>query len=256
MRGQAAPAAPGQDGIAIQSSLPRRTSKRKRKGRHRRDTRPVSFGSWSELGERRSQAIRDFITAHVAKTHGSKQHTATFRRAHADPRTASGFNRLWKEMVYPLVCTRSQGSQIWDIDGNQYIDMLSGFGPNLLGHAEPDINAAIKAQLDAGIEIGPQSHLAGETAELVCELTGMDRASFMCTGSEAVQAALRCARTYTRRSTIVVFEGAYHGNFDEVLVRAANSPGNLRTVPSSPGIPSSSVEQVVVLPWNNDSSLM
>ncbi len=245
----------GQDGTPIRSSLPRRAPKRKKKGHHRRDTRPTSFSAWSELGEQRTRAIRDFIEVHVAKTAGSKAHTARYRPAHADPRTAAGFNRVWKEMVYPLVCTRSQGSEIWDIDGNRYIDMLSGFGPNLLGHAEPDINAAIREQLDAGIEIGPQSNLAGETADLVCQLTGMDRASFMCTGSEAVQAAIRCARTYTRRSKIVIFEGSYHGNFDEVLTRSANAPGLLRTVPGSPGIPATSVAEVVVLPWNSDASL-
>jgi len=248
-------APPGRDGIAIQSTLPRRAPARKKKGRHRRDTRPTRFTTWEELGETRARALRDFIDRHVARTESSKRHTARFRRAHADPRTAAGFHPLWKEMVYPLVVNRSRGSELWDVDGNRYIDLLSGFGPNLLGHAEPDINEAIREQLDAGLEIGPQSHLAGETAELVCELTGMDRASFMCTGSEAVQAALRCARTFTRRSRIVLFEGAYHGNFDEVLTRGANTPGRLRTIPGSPGIPGSSVAEVVVLPWNHEDSL-
>lgn len=242
-------------GLPIQQLLPRRKPKRRKPGEHRRDTRPQTITEWSDLGSRRATSLEAFITSHAERTKGSKAHTARYRMAHADPRTAAGFHRVWKEIAYPLVCTRSSGAELWDIDGNRYIDMLSGFGPNLLGHAAPLINHAMVEQLGSGIEIGPQSALAGETAALICQLTGMDRASFMCTGSEAVQAALRCARTYTRRSKIVLFEGAYHGNFDEVLVRSANQHGTLRTIPGSPGIPRGSVADVIVLPWNSTASL-
>lgn len=245
----------GAGGLPIQTPLPRRSPKRRKRGVHRRDTRPQSVTDWNDLGLKRSAALRQFIAEETAKTAGSKLHTAKHRRAHADPRTASGYHRVWKEIVYPLVCTRSLGAEIWDIDGNRYVDMLSGFGPNMLGHGVAPVNEAIRAQLASGIEIGPQSALAGETATLICELTGMDRVSFMCTGSEAVQAAIRCARTFTRRTRIVLFEGAYHGNFDEVLVRSANQPGMLRTIPGSPGIPRGSVSDIVVLPWNSPASL-
>ncbi|MBK1644841.1 hypothetical protein CKO25_09305 [Thiocapsa imhoffii] len=219
------------------------------------DDRPVSVGSWDDLDARRRTALQTFMAEHVARTGASKAHIARFRGHHADPRTAAGFSRVWKEIVYPIVCERSSGARLWDLDGNEYIDLLNGFGPNFLGHAHPEVVDAIRRELSLGFEIGPQQRLAGEAAELVCELTGMDRASFMCTGSEAVQAAIRCARTYTQRDKIVLFRGDYHGNFDEVLVRGVTSAGHLKTLPSAPGIPPGSVGNVIVLEYGHDSAL-
>ena len=123
-------------------------------------------------------------------------------------------------MVYPIVAERSAGSQIWDIDGNEYLDVTMGFGVNLFGHSPAFITEAVARQLATGIEIGPQSPLAGEVARKICEMTGLDRATFCNTGSEAVMAALRAARTVTGRTKIVYFTGDYHGTFDEVLARA------------------------------------
>ncbi len=196
--------------------------------------------------------LRRLIARYNAKTPGSKAATQRDRAVHADPRTAAGFNPLWKEMVYPIVVRRSQGAHLWDIDGNQYIDLLNGFGPNFFGHRAPFIVEAMRRQLEDGYEIGPQTPLAGEAARLFCELTGMDRVSWVNTGSEAVQAAMRIARTVTGRDKIVVFKGDYHGNFDEVLVRAA---GGGRTVPMAPGIPFQSVGNVLVLDYGEPSAL-
>jgi len=101
----------------------------------------------------------------------------------------------------------------------EYLDILNGFGPNFLGHSPPFVTEALKAQLDRGIEVGPQTPLVGETAQMFCEATGMDRVSFVNTGSEAVQAAIRLSRTVTGRDKIAIFRKDYHGNFDEVLIR-------------------------------------
>ena len=159
-------------------------------------------------------------------------------------------------MVYPIVIERSSGCQLQDIDGNHYIDILNGFGPNFLGHSPPFVSEALKAQIERGIEVGPQTPLAGEAAKLFCELTGMDRVSWVNTGSEAVQAAIRLARTYTGRNKIVVFSGDYHGNFDEVLVRVTKSASGVRrTFPLAPGIPFRAVEEVLVLDYGTDESL-
>lgn len=216
-------------------------------------------GTASRDGKRmtphQEKKLKDLVQRYVGRTAGSRRLTQTYRKVHADPRTAAGFNPLWKDMVYPLVMKRSLGSKLWDVDGNEYIDVLNGFGPNIFGHSAPFVVDAIRSQLDRGFEVGPQTPLAGEAAELVCELTGMDRATFVCTGSEAVQAAIRASRTHTGRTRIVVFEGAYHGNFDMVLVRGANRPGCLRTVPAAPGIPLHAVEDVIVLPYGEPESL-
>jgi glutamate-1-semialdehyde aminotransferase/acyl carrier protein len=193
------------------------------------------------------------ITAEwCARTAGSKERTARHRPYLADPRTAAGFNARWKEIVYPLVVERSRGPFLWDVDGNRYVDLLNGFGPGFFGHSAPFIAEAIQAQLDAGFEIGPQTPLTGEAAQLVCELTGLDRAAFVCTGSEAVMTALRLARTFTGRDRVVVFGGAYHGNFDEVLVRGAGLP---RALPAAPGIPRRAVTDVTVLEYGSERSL-
>jgi acyl carrier protein len=99
------------------------------------------------------------IENYTRKTAGSKQRTQRYRRALADPRTAAGFNRRWKEMVYPIWVQRSLGSKLWDVDGNEYIDLLNGFGPIFLGHAPEYITKAIEDQLHRGFEIGPQTPL-------------------------------------------------------------------------------------------------
>jgi len=195
------------------------------------------------------------IENYTRKTAGSKQRTQQYRRALADPRTAAGFHRRWKEMVYPIWVERSLGSKLWDVDGNEYIDLLNGFGPHFLGHAPAYVTRAIEEQLGRGFEIGPQTPMVGEVAEMICRLTGMDRASFTCSGSEAVQAAMRLSRTVTGRDKVVVFSKDYHGNFDQVLARDANRAGQLRTLPSAPGIPLQSVDDTYVMEYGTGESL-
>ena len=143
----------------------------------------------------------------------------------ADPRAAAGFRLDWKELVYPLICERSSGSRIWDIDGNEYIDLVNGYGPTAFGHSPDFVVEAIKEQLEKGFATGPQAELAGEVAALFAEMTGNERMTFCNTGSEAVMAAFRVARAVTGRDKVVMFDGAYHGQFDEVLVRSARRPG-------------------------------
>ena len=108
---------------------------------------------------------------------------------------------------------------MWDLDGNEYVDALNGFGMNLFGWQPTSFIEAVRKQLDSGYDIGPQHPLAGEVAKLMCELTGFDRAALCNTGSEAVMGCVRIARTVTGRSKIAMFNGAYHGIFDEVIVR-------------------------------------
>ncbi|MDX1694693.1 MAG: aminotransferase class III-fold pyridoxal phosphate-dependent enzyme, partial [Ketobacteraceae bacterium] len=180
----------------------------------------------------------------------SKTYTQKHRKHLADPRTVSGFNPEWKEIIFPIVTNKSKGSKLWDIDGNELIDLSNGFGPILFGHSPDFVTAAVKQQLDEGIETGPQSPLAGEVAELFCELTGNERCGFASTGSEAVIGAIRLARTVTGRKTVVMFEGSYHGIFDEVI----NRPGrDYQALPAAPGIPREMTSNMLVLPWEPES---
>jgi glutamate-1-semialdehyde aminotransferase len=167
----------------------------------------------------------------------------------------AGFRSMWKETVYPVVVERSAGSKLWDVDGNEYVDLVNGFGLNLFGHSPDFVTQAVSEQLSRGIEIGPQTPLAGEVADQLCTMVGMERAGFCNTGSEAVTAALRVARTVSGRDRIAMFTGAYHGTFDEVLVRSTGSGASQRSVPVAPGITRNMADNVIVLDYDNPASL-
>jgi acyl transferase domain-containing protein/glutamate-1-semialdehyde aminotransferase len=217
--------------------------------------RPPSRGPTGGLTEVQERNLKAFIAEYNRKTNGSKQSTAQNRAQLSDPRSVSGFRQVWKELVYPIVSVRSSGSHLWDIDGNDYVDITNGFGMILFGHNPDFIREAIQHQLNIGIEIGPQTPLAGEVAGLLCEMVGMQRAAFCGTGSEAVTAAIRVARTVSGRDKIVIFAGAYHGIFDEVLVRSIRSRDGVRATPIAPGIPMSMADNVLVLDYGTPESL-
>jgi acyl transferase domain-containing protein/glutamate-1-semialdehyde aminotransferase len=211
-------------------------------------------GQTGVSAEQRRQ-LEQFIEAYVARTTESKRLTATHRDHLADPRSVAGFRAIWKEMVYPIVTARSAGSKLWDVDGNEYVDLVNGFGTNLLGHSPSFVREALEAQLKLGVEIGPQSPLAGPVAAMAAEMTGHQRVAFCNTGSEAVTAAIRMARTVSGRDRIAMFAGAYHGTFDEVLVRGTTSRGELRSVPIAPGIVAGACENILVLDYGSSTAL-
>ena len=202
------------------------------------------------------QHIDDLIASYTKKTGGSQRFTQAHRASLADPRAAAGFRSEWKDMVYPIVVQTAAGSKLIDIDGNEYIDLVNGFGQTALGHSPPFVVEAVKAQLERGFAIGPQADLAGKVADLFCEMTGNERMTFCNTGSEAVMAAMRIARTVTGRQKIVIFNGDYHGQFDEVLVKGVQRPGSApRSVPVAPGIPGSAAVNMIVLEYGSEQTL-
>ena len=193
-----------------------------------------------------------FVRRYTARTKASKAQQQENRKVLADPRVVTGFRPAIKELVYQIVIDRSHGSKVWDLDGNEYVDVLCGFGCNLFGWQPSFVTDAVKAQLDRGHEIGPQHPLAAECARLICEFTHFDRAAFCNTGSEAVMGCMRVARTVTGRSKIVMFTGSYHGIFDEVIVRGTKK---LRSIPAAPGIMPESAQNIVVLDYGTDETL-
>lgn len=217
--------------------------------------KPVQKGATGGLTARQEAHLGALIDRYTKRTPGSKRLTQQYRKVLADPRVASGFRSQWKEMVYPIVTNRSRGSRLWDVDGNEYIDLLNGFGPTAFGHLPEFVTEALRKQLQEGIEIGPQTPLAGEVAQLISELTGVERVTFCNTGSEAVMAALRVARTVTARNKIALFAGAYHGTFDEVLVKRIGKMDAMRSGPIAPGIPQEKVQNVMVLDYGAPESL-
>ena len=216
---------------------------------------PLARGRENELSERQRKHLNELIARYTRRTPQSKQFTQRNRAKLADPRAISGFRALWKEMVYPTVAKRTAGSKMWDIDGNEYIDLVMGYGINLFGHSPDFITQAMYEQMKSGYPIGPQSVLTGQIAELFCEMTGAERISFCNTGSEAVLAAMRVARTVTGRPKIAIFADSYHGLFDEVLVRANTIKGVQSAVPVAPGIPQHSGQEILILDYGTPQAL-
>jgi glutamate-1-semialdehyde aminotransferase len=212
----------------------------------------ISKSHAETLSPRHQRHLTDLIERYTKKTKRSKDFTQKHRKHLADPRAVSGFRPLVKELVYPIVVNRSMGSKIWDIDGNEYVDLLNGFGSNFFGHRAPFVMKAVENQLKSGIEIGPQHPLAGELADELCAYLDHERVAFCNTGSEAVLGAMRIARTTTGRNKIVMFVGAYHGIFDEVIVRGTKK---FRSIPAAPGIQPGAVENILVLDYGTPESL-
>jgi amino acid adenylation domain-containing protein len=214
--------------------------------------RPLDLRAGDTLTAKQQHYMTSLIERYNKKTAKSKASAQHYRDVLADPRVASGFNPQFKEVVYPLAVERSAGAYLWDLDGNRYIDILNGYGSIFFGHSPQFVTEAVRHQLDLGFPIGPQTELAGECAELITKLVGMERATFCNTGSEAVMAAMRLARTVTGRSLIVLFAGAYHGQIDEVLVKSNRSE---KSIPTAPGIPGESVANMLVLEYGSPHAL-
>ncbi|MFD2035767.1 amino acid adenylation domain-containing protein [Belliella marina] len=206
----------------------------------------------AELSDSQKEFIAEHTKRYIAATKSSKAYTQEHRTYMADPRVVSGFKPSMKEMIYSPVVNRSLGSKLWDIDGNEYLDVLNGFGSIIFGHRPDFINDRLKEQLDKGYEIGPQHPLSGEVCKLICDMTGHDRAALCNTGSEAVMGAMRIARTVTDRSLIISFNGSYHGIFDEAIVRGVQ---NKKVFPAASGIMESSVQNMLVLDYGTEESL-
>ncbi len=206
----------------------------------------------AKIESEQDQKLKQFIQQYNSRTANSKAYAQKHRKQLADPRTVSGFQPATKEMTYPIVVERSKGAYVYDIDGHQYIDLTCGYGSNFFGHSPDFMVEALSKQIATGYEIGPQSVLTGEVAELFCEATGNERVAFCNTGSEAVLGAIRLARTVTGRDKVVMFTGDYHGILDEVIVRPNKKHVSF---PAAPGIPSSAVQNMVVLEYGTDETL-
>lgn len=206
----------------------------------------------AELTQKQKDFIADLTRRYIERTQRSKEFTAKNRPLLADPRVVSGFKPVYKEMVYPLVVDRSSGAKLWDIDGNQLVDITCGFGAHFFGHTPDWVVEAVTEQLKKGMEIGPQTPLTAEVAGLMRDLTGFERVAFCNTGSEAVLCATRLCRTVTGRPLLVMFENDYHGIFDEVVVRGSK---NLHSRPGAAGIMPESVHNTLILEYGAPESL-
>jgi iturin family lipopeptide synthetase A len=222
--------------------------------------RPLHFPAAVDRGQRsltlpQRRHLEGLIQRYTQRTRTSKQQTRAYRHVLADSKATVGFNISTKELLYPIIGKRAKGSRVWDIDDNEYIDLTMGFGVYLFGHHPGFIRRALEEQPGDDIQLGPRSYLVGEVAELISRLTGMERVAFTNTGTEAVMAAIRLARSFTGRTRIAMFTGSYHGHSDATLAAAAAREGKPGSEPVSPGIPRGVTDEVMVLDYLAPQSL-
>jgi len=216
---------------------------------------PVNTEGRNGMTAAQSAYLDAFIERYVARTQGSKKHQQQYHRPLADTRVTARFRRAWKEILYPVVGARAAGSRVWDVDGNEYVDIGMGFGCNLFGHAPDFVTRAIQEEAARGYGLGPQSPNAGRAAQLVCELGGNERAVFCNSGTEAVMGAIRAARALTGRSKVAYFAGSYHGWSDLVLGRLFTAGGRREVRPTAPGVAALPLGDVLMLDFDEPSSL-
>lgn len=152
---------------------------------------------------------------------------------------------------YPFFTRRAKGSKLFDVDGREYIDYCMGYGPLILGHANPKVIGAVREQLANGTLFGTPSQQEVELAELICELVpSAEMVRLVTTGAEATMSAIRVARGFTQKKKIVKFEGCYHGAHDCVLVKAGSGATTFGA-PDSLGVPEETTRNTIVVPYND-----
>jgi glutamate-1-semialdehyde 2,1-aminomutase len=155
----------------------------------------------------------------------------------------------------PRFFVRGQGAYLYDVDGKQYVDYVGSWGPMILGHAHPEVVRVVAERAALGLSFGAPTEIELEMAKLLCELMpSIEQVRMVSSGTEATMSAIRLARGYTGRKTLIKFEGCYHGHGDALLVKAGSGAltfGN----PDSAGVPEEVVANTLVLRYNDITQL-
>ncbi|GIX46845.1 MAG: hypothetical protein KatS3mg131_1056 [Candidatus Tectimicrobiota bacterium] len=153
--------------------------------------------------------------------------------------------------LQPPFIQRAAGSRVYDVDGNAYIDYVGSWGPMILGHAHPQVVAAVQAAAAHGCSFGAPTELEVRLARLIVEaFPAIDMVRLVNSGTEATMSAIRLARGYTGRDVIIKFAGCYHGHADSLLVKAGSGALTFG-VPDSPGVPADLARHTVTVPYND-----
>ncbi|MBM9511750.1 glutamate-1-semialdehyde 2,1-aminomutase [Desulfogranum marinum] len=155
----------------------------------------------------------------------------------------------------PLFIQKASGCIVTDVDGNEFIDFVSSWGPMIAGHAQPEVVDAIQQAAVNGTSFGAPTSVEVELAELVCEcVPSIEKVRFVNSGTEATMSAVRLARGYTGKNMVVKFDGCYHGHSDSFLVKAGSGLITLG-IPGSPGVPDDIVKNTLSIPYNDKEVL-
>lgn len=209
------------------------------------------------MAQRVAQTIEELTADYVARI---AERTPSSQACYREARglLCGGVSSHFKGW-HPFYVREAKGSRLVDVDGNEYVDLIMGFGPNILGHSPDVVMNAVREQLGRGTSLAIATELEVELARMIARhVPSMERMRFLASGTEATMMALRAARAFTGRSKIARFEGHYHGQHDAALVsvgRAAGSADAPEPVSDGAGIPKSVLDEVVVLPWDDEDAV-
>jgi glutamate-1-semialdehyde 2,1-aminomutase len=155
----------------------------------------------------------------------------------------------------PVVIERGEGAYLFDVDRNRYLDFCCSWGPLILGHADPDVVSAVKAQIDRGTTFGAATELEYQLAKFIVDrIEAVEKIRFVSSGTEAVMSTVRLARGFTGRDLILKFDGCYHGHADHLLVAGGSGLATFGK-PSSAGVPEAFSQHTAALPLDDEASL-
>ena len=155
----------------------------------------------------------------------------------------------------PVFLARGEGAFVWDADGNKYTDFLGSWGPLILGHANPEVVAAIAKAAAEGTTFGASTSKEVELGEAIrARVPSMERMRFLSSGTEATMSALRVARGFTGRSKLIKIDGGYHGHADMLLAAAGSGAATLG-IPGSAGVTAAAVADTIIVPFNDEAAM-